>query len=161
MSDPKRTLQNVMDSISDDVVVHIGSKTAFFFVGTKAEYEANIDAVQHEIFTEATLRLSERKREAAWLRERIGATAEPCEKEEWAELMSMAGRLYKLCGTIPNIEDFIEMFTPFRTRKVLDRYTRITGWIAIIVSGKEVAKYWDLEEYKNGTEAQDGEESED
>lgn len=82
MSDPKRTLQNVMESVSDDAVVHIGSKSAFFFVGTKAEYEANIDAVQHEIFTEATLRLSERKREAAWLRERIGATAEPCEKEE-------------------------------------------------------------------------------
>lgn len=157
MSKEKMTLQEVMETIADDVVVHIGAKTAFFFIGTKAEYEANIDLVQQDLQARTMISLEESRNRADFFKEKILNPDEEAGSDKyWKLLADRAYKLSKLYRAIPKLEDYLDTFVAVREREVLDQYDRLLGdGIVIVVDGKENGRYWLYEEYQKGVSEDD------
>lgn len=168
MLDEIITLQQQMDKLAADEIVHIGSKSGYFFCGTKAEYEANIDAVSDEL-------LAEMKRVRQNL---LGyKTRFPKNFEKLTEFDPTTGdedALRKLARTallmsngaekviqanrrLPIVEQNIAEFKQVRERIVLDFYPCLEeadGW-NVVVEGIEEGQFWTLDEYRNGVKEDD------
>lgn len=161
-----KNLDQLMGELLDTDIVSIGSAQAYFFIGTKAEYEATIDAVSNELreklratrremldtrdlFCESYDDLADTQPECRW---------NQIPDEEYKRIAKLAETLRKSASAMPRIkrrlpivEQQIVGFKPVRKRAVLEFYPRIDpdgGW-CVIVEGSEYGKYWTLEEYRN------------
>lgn len=161
-----KNLDHLMGELLDTDIVSIGSAQAYFFIGTKAEYEATIDAVSDELLQN----LRERRKEMFDTRDSfcesyddLADTQPECRwnqipDEEYKRIAKLAEALRISAKAMPHIkhrlpivEQQITAFTPVRERAVLEFYPRLdldSGWCAI-VEGSEHGKYWTLEEYRN------------
>lgn len=170
--DEIRTLQQKMDTLPDDTVVHIGAHASFFFIGNKAEYEADIDDVSDELLANmerelATLRTREENAPAYFkknyknlLKKLAGidpSDEDLTEKLEQAAslargLQNATTRLIQTHRRIPVLEQNIEAFKPVRERSIMDFYPCLNpeDGVNIIVGGPEVGRYWTLDEYRSG-----------
>lgn len=151
------TLQAAVDALEGDPVIHIGSQTGFFFVGTKEEYEANIDFVQQDLLATRMEALETNRRKAELYMRKI---AEPDDEyhgvKYWDLLSDRAKKLSKVCSYIPKLEEYLDTFVAIRKREVVEQYDRIQNdGVVIIVKGKEFGGVYDYEEYKAGIAEED------
>ena len=161
-----KNLDQLMDELLDTDIVSIGSAQAYFFIGTKGEYEATIDAVSddlleklratrqemldtRDLFCESYDDLVDTQPERRWNQipdeeyKRIAKLAEALRKS--------ASAMPRVTHRLPIVERQIADFKPVRERAVLEFYPRDDpdgGW-CVIVKGSEYGKYWTLEEYRN------------
>lgn len=147
-----QTLQEVVDALEGDPVIYIGSMSGFFFIGTKEEYEANIEFVQQDLLATKIAYLEKNRRQFEFVKGKImnpdgvAGTA-----NYWEMLSDRAERMSKLCRYIPLLEDYMDTFVALRKREVIEHYPRLQkDGIVIVVKGKERGLFSDYEEYKKG-----------
>ena len=146
------TLDEVVSMFGEQDILHIGSQSNFFFVGTKTEYESDIDGISKSYEEQLQTRLKTAEDEISSTAEKLKnlKIGEDEKTIEYAERVQNIAKRYKyLFSYIPKVKKDIKEFTPLRTRKLKERYKRIKEGYAIIVDGKESGKYWDLSEYKS------------
>ena len=168
-----KTLTQQIAELEDDQIIHIGAKCNFFFCGTKAEYETDIDAISNQMLAE----MQEVRRNL--LRDKIrfyelwgqlsghmasiladpGAVLDPDDRRTYTKTALLANSLAVLLKKmpivnrrIPVLEQNIKNFKPVRERTVLDFYPRLEdgAGVNIIVEGCEKGLFWTVDEYRNG-----------
>lgn len=116
-------LKDRLEIAPDDEVFFIGAVTAFFFIGTKAEFERDKDKIRNNYLKRSRNAIAKNK-------------AKPT--------ITSAER-------IQAHEEYIASFAPFEEREVIEEYGRLSGdGTVLIVEGKEDAKYWLYSEYIHG-----------
>lgn len=151
------SLQKAVDALEGNPVIHIGSKTGFFFIGTKEEYEANIDFVQQDLQATRMEHLSEYLRQLDLYKGKIiHPDGDPGTEKYWQLLSDRAKRLSWIAQYIQKLENYLNTFVAIRKREVVEQYDRIQkDGVVIIVEGKENGEYWSYDEYKEGIAAED------
>lgn len=141
-----KTLDEAVKEMNDDVIIHIGSKSGFVFIGTKQEYGQMIDRISdqyHKSFTEAKNRYT-RKIKKYSDKLRCLEKSEYYEKE--LRMITESLRKYKMY--LKQICNVLNRFKPMRERMVKEIYKRISkDGIVITIQGDEAGKYWDKDEW--------------
>jgi hypothetical protein len=143
------TLQEYMNNLEDDKIVAIGSKSQYFFIGTKEEFEEDIDKIDKIL-------ADDRQR---YLQDAL-VTIENIKKLQYeegmgtydfAEKLIHSGRALKSALTRKeNLKKAIRDYKPIRDREVIDEYESITENVTrVIVPGYEQGTFWFRDEYKN------------
>lgn len=163
-------LQERIEALEGDPIIHIGSKSSFFFVGTKEEYEKNIDVVSADLLEGLKNSLASMKHDDKLFAHNISELSKfnPEIKDE-TEIRRFVTLAKHTCNgirsairrakSIPETEKNISEFVPVRERYSSEPQNRLQGdGIIIIVQGCETGKYWSYDEYKNGVVDEDAEE---
>lgn len=138
-------LSDVIDKLPDDEVIHIGSDTGFFFVGSKAEYYRDIAQISQDYLQTAHKKLKEHLKRIKNLNEDL---IKPV--VDFAQTKTIQGKIRTAVEKAQYNESYISAFEPIPDRKVLEIYKRLQGdGICVIVTGAENGKYWSVEEYRN------------
>ena len=152
----KKTLDEAMREMDDNTIVHIGSKTMFFFIGTKSEYEHKIDTVEKDLIAKMKSYLEtgrhEIKTTLAYLAdpERSSSIRDASEAERLRLIGLRAERLARRCAFVTAMSAYLENYKPIRQRKVKDFYRRLQNdGVCNIVTGSESASYWYYSEFLN------------
>lgn len=125
---------------NDNEILHIGSGTGFIFIGTKKEYDQQIDGISKHYFD--FYRSIPTAREKSILNMAIEIAKLKRDHKYKSELVKIAEKITKLYNSKIAAEDYIKIFKPLRKRKVLEVYPRIhKDGICIIVEGMEQGKY--------------------
>ncbi len=126
-------LKDRINKASDDEILFIGASSSFFFIGTKAEYEKDIEGIQNDYIKEAERLISVNK-------SRLNPSDLPEKRRKAYE------------RTIKNLTDYIKNFTPFGCRKIVGEYPRgIEKGTILVTEGKETGGYWFRSEYLEKT----------
>lgn len=170
------TLQERIDAIPEkdengvDTIIYIGSRSAYYFIGTKTEYERTIDFISKNLLSAMKERLKQLKRWDAtyhkWLKQL--SEVKPDETSE-TKLKAIAETAEHVANDtenqirrqkrIPMHEKNVSEFKPVRTRFTKPPYNRQTdSGIVIITEGVEAGRYWDYAEYKGCVPVNDDEE---
>ena len=131
---------------NDNEVLHIGSGTGFVFIGTRKEYDQQIDVVSKRCYD--FYKSIPPNREKSILSAAIEIAKLKRNYKYRSELVKIAEKITKLYNSKIAAEDYIKVFKPLRNRKVLEVYPRIQkDGICIILEGIEQGKYWDKSEW--------------
>lgn len=131
---------------SDNEVLHIGSGTGFIFIGTRKEYDQQIDGVSKHYYD--FYRSIPHAREKSILNTAIEIAKLKRDHKYKSELIKKVNKITTLYNSEIAAEDYIKIFKPLRNRKVLEVYPRIQkDGICIIVEGIEQGRYWDKSEW--------------
>ena len=131
---------------SDNEVLHIGSGTGFIFIGTRKEYDQQIDGVSKRYYD--FYRSIPPAREKSILNTAIEIAKLKRDHRYKSELIKKVNKITALYNSKIAAEDYIKIFKPLRNRKVLEAYPRIQkDGVCIIVEGMEQGKYWDKSEW--------------
>ena len=135
-------LDDCIEEMLDDVVLHIGSNSCFVFVGNRETYKADIQGISKNLLKNAK-RLLAKNLETM---EKEIKNMDPSGKEDM--LRRSARRIGSLYEWVENYRKYIQGFSPLMDRKVIDIYPRLQGdGIVIIVEGSEIGSFWTKEEY--------------
>ena len=157
-----RLLKNAIKDLKDDDIFCIGSKTNFFFIGTKADWEKDKDAVEQ------------------WCREHTESemtnSHEAWERTIYAGL-PVRGKYGNYTQWVKDCEDAISKLTRAQKRRIdarralkayknveqraiMEEYERESDHAHVfLVSGTEVGRYWFQHEYISKTvDAEDDDE---
>lgn len=127
-------LSDVIDKLPDDEVIHIGSDTGFFFVGSKAEYYRDIDQISKDYLQTVHKKLKEHLKRIKKLNEDLGKPV-----VDFAQIKTTQGKIRTAVGKAQYNEKYISEFEPIPDRKVLEIYKRLQGdGICVIVTGAEM-----------------------
>lgn len=169
---PIITLQQRVEALEGDPVIHVGASSAFFFIGKRSEYEADIDTISDRYTQEAEKELAEMQKildefpaQLAKLKKLMRKTENPDKLEElgWAcrEVAESAFKIPQVQREIDKKRKYVEEFTPFRDREAAEPYDRFQGdGVVIVVKGPEKGAYWLREEYLTGEIQFDNEDDE-
>lgn len=139
------TLADVIDNLPDDQVIHIGSDTGFFFVGSKAEYYRDIDQISKDYLQTAHKKLKEHLKRIKKLNEDLKKPV-----VDFAQTKTIQGKIRTAVEKAQYNENYISTFEPITDRKVVEIYNRLQGGgICVVVTGAENGKYWSVEEYRD------------
>ena len=139
------TLADVIDNLPDDQVIHIGSDTGFFFIGSKAEYYRDIDQISQDYLQTAHKKLKEHLKRIKKLNEDLRKPV-----VDFAQTKTIQGKIRTAVEKAQYNEKYISEFEPIPDRKVIEIYNRLQGdGICVIVTGAENGKYWFQKEYEN------------
>lgn len=158
-----KTLTQLIAELPDDQTLHIGAKCNYFFCGTKAEYETDIDKVSDQLLegmhAERRKLLARKKRFPTTYNKVAKLTPDTEDEETLKKLARAASTLANAANGIisanrrlPVVEQNIAEFKPVRGRNVLDFYPCLdeADGVNIIVEGCEEGRYWTVDEYRNG-----------
>lgn len=139
-----KKLDDAISMADDNLIINIGSASAFFFIGTRAEYFSKIHDIS-ERFVDYNRGLMERYKSL------IENAIEILIKHESTtrERVKAIGKLKKYYCPYKKCEKYLNTYTPLPDRKVKDAYWKISkeDGICIIVDGTESGKYWNKEEW--------------
>lgn len=176
-------LKNTLKGLDRDTQVQIGSKSAFFFMGTPDEFfdsVLDLNCDWHEKFTQAA-KVAKKKYESMLAQPpEVGKSVfkkvwENCRQiiKEFTYEEALADyekHLSMLKVNSETADAILKRFTKFETRKVLEVYKNIDGnAVIILIEGDECGKFWlrsEWDRYKNGetividSELEDDEEQE-
>ena len=156
-------LVNYLEQVDPDARLYIGSKSGFFFIGTKDEF---IEFVDREKIDKQFLKnfrscLRKAKTDLANLEKMIPkykAKLETCKDLKKLEqlnkdIRSLERSLKSRKSAIVNYEKAIETYTPVLDRKIIYVYYKVTmpdeQGIAIKLKGYEASRYWTYGEWKD------------
>lgn len=147
------TLDEFMSKVeAPNLIISVGSKSAYFFVGTRAEYEECIDLISEDFENDmfATIRSYEVR--AANLRTALKENLfkrSPMRTIE-AQRDYAERDLKNALDIIKEAKTRLSRWTPLREREIKDTYKRlnINDGICVIVSGNEVGECWTREDFK-------------
>ena len=145
-----RGFKSALKDLKDDDIFCLGSKTNFFFIGTKSDWERDKPEIEQwcSEFTRADLDNAIE----AWER-RIFCGLPKLEnfstREKWAkEAFDCVQTLNNLQKRLINCRRAVNGYKPVERRMVVEEYDReLDGAHVILLSGTEVGKYWTREEY--------------
>lgn len=157
------TLQEKIEEITvdDGKYIHIGAACGFFFVGTKEEYEANIDRIDEEYrlkIKKQIRKCNDALRKRAFIRLELAAITDKGIIDYTSELLKLKEKLEhdikmeirivtKTYNALLHRKEELKNWIPFRDREVKETYERIAGdGVIITVCGDESGKYWDRNE---------------
>lgn len=141
-----KKLKDVIDFLPDNTLLHIGSKNGFLFVGDKTELTERIEGISNDLVDTANTYYQKNK---SMMESKIEKLINS--KGMIPEFKEQIYKLAKYYKQYKNYESYINNFVPIADRKILDIYPRIQkDGICIIISGSELGKYWDREEYLKG-----------
>ena len=159
------TLRQKLEQLNNDELIYIGSKSAFFFIGTVSEFkekcnelqaawenkfQANFDSSERRI----KLHLEKKPKEGTEVKKvfknfatgKHEGTSVPYEQllAQWQRHLDGLEKYRVL-----SIKQ-LERFKPFMGRKVIESYHRIDpdDGVCIIIKGFEVGSYWFYEDTK-------------
>ena len=148
------TIDYFMQHLADpNQLYNVGSKSGFFFIGTRSEWNKHIDALSKKRLKHLKNRRKAAKRNAKRAQERLNR--EPikliCGKnleETIAYLNSVVKRGNRQYIYFDRLG---KAFTPFRTREIKDIYSRMVkaDGTNIIVGGLDTGNFWMREEFEN------------
>lgn len=133
-------LSDAISMVDDNLIISIGSASAFFFIGTRAEYFSKIHDIS-ERFVDYNRGLMERHKSLIENAIEILIRNESATKER----VKAIGKLKKYYRPYKKCEKYLDTFTPIMDRKIKDIYWKIKkeDGICIIVEGAESGKYYD------------------
>lgn len=140
------TLDELMPTIAPNVIVSVGARSAYLFIGDRAEYAESIDEVSREVKAALEKKLSEvndtvRSIQNALIpgQARRGSLSPEALRKNLADF---EGRRRRLTHTI-------DSFRPLREREVREVYPRMhePDGICVIVEGDENGDAWFKDEY--------------
>lgn len=147
-------LKYAVDIFDDDVILFIGSKSAFFFVGTKQEF--------HDVCEKESMkRLAHLHKEVGTSRTKIAITLEDVKHRVFEgtdadidQIERVAKLLAQYCRDNINARNQLSEFLAFGERTVKDVYIRDAvepneKEIVLKVSGIEAGNYWTRNEWKS------------
>lgn len=138
-------LSEIIDKVPEDLVLHIGSDTGFFFVGFKSEYYRDIDQISQDYLQMAHKKLKESLKRIKNINEELRKPV-----VNFAQTKTIQGKIRTVVEKAQYCENYISAFKPIPERKVVEVYRKVDeSEICIVVTGSENGKYWSLEEYKN------------
>lgn len=139
-----KKLDDAISMVDDNLIINIGSASAFFFIGTRAEYFSKIHDIS-EKFVDYNRGLMERYKSLIENAIEILIRHESTTKER----VEAIGKLKKYYCPYKKCEKYLNTYTPLPDRKVKDAYLKINkeDGICIIVDGTESGKYWNKEEW--------------
>ncbi len=153
-----RTLQKFISEQDNDVRFYIGTSagTGFIFIGTKEDFEKEIDALSETRLTEMKKSLKDSIPELKMMVKK-GAPGQdddsPLSKDYCEKIASYGRTLANLAKRVVDLPKEIKEFVPYRDRKVRKTYQKdsIPEEIgtAIIIEGNDPGKYWLYSEYLN------------
>lgn len=141
-----KRLDDAIKYMPDDVILHIGSRIGFLFVGDKNRYYFDIKKVNSDMIKtqEAIAETAKRK-----LYCEIRKLIVPGIKDKDAK--KCVGKIRVYYKTETDSRKYVSGFVPLEKREIIEIYPRLQNdGIVIIVDGTESGKYWDLKEYENG-----------
>lgn len=141
------TLDELRQKISnDDMILSIGSRSGYMFIGTRQDYDREIDAISTEVKTALEDKLGEvettiQSLQAALVagHTRKGSISPDSVRKKLAEFEEKQRVL----------AETLAIFKPLREREVIDLYSRINpnDGTCVIVEGGETGEAWFKEEY--------------
>ena len=148
------TIDYFMQHLADpNQLYSIGSKSGFFFIGTRSEWNKYIDDLSKKHLKYLKSHRTAAKREAKRAQERLNR--EPIKLICGKDLEATIAYLNSV-AKIGNrkyiyFNELIKAFTPFRTREIKDIYPRTVkaDGVNIIVDGLDISDYWMREEFED------------
>lgn len=137
-------LSDAISMADDNLIINIGSASAFFFIGTKRDYENKIDKISVS-FVDYNKGLMDKYKSLIENAIEILIRHESTTKER----VEAIGKLKKYYRPYKKCEKYLDTFTPIMDRKIKDVYwkNKKEDGVCIIVEGTESGKYWDKEEW--------------
>ena len=147
------TLDEFMSKVeAPNLIISIGSKSAYFFIGTRTEYEECIDLISEDFENDmfSTTRSYEVRAEncRTALKENLFKRSPMRTVEAQRDYAERS--LKNALDIIEETKARLAKWTPFREREIKDTYKRlnINDGICVIVSGNEVGECWTREDFK-------------
>lgn len=138
-------LDELVREQDDKTIIGIGSKSAYFFFGTKAEYEEKIDKFSDDML-EGMLKTS--RTAMSLYRRKFREVTKAAARGEFITYETL-DRMRTILGTSLRNAAMAVRFVPLREREVKESYPGIlTGDVKIIVEGDENSCFWTEEEYR-------------
>lgn len=146
-------LKEQLELFGNNELLHIGSQSGFFFIGTKSEFEkdcAGIEEYYKDLFKRSQASAQSKLVDAQALA--IKTSKQGTDWRGYAHKLEAYGaRLREALDVYEDASRKVNEFTPFLDREVYDVYVNISidGGKDIILYGDEVGKYWLKNEYNN------------
>lgn len=149
MENKETALDELVHEQGDEVVICIGSHDGFFFCGTRAEYDADIEQISK--------RLKERmlfnaERNFTYFRNKLNSLQLLAAEGETPTSSDLKILIGTLSSHLKNTA-MAARFKPVRDREIQESYNGLFGdSLKIIVEGDESGKFWDRDEYQKDKE---------
>ena len=132
---------------------NIGSKSGFFFIGTRSEWDKYIDALSKKRLKYLKKRRKAAKREVERAQGRLNR--KPIKlifgKDLEGTIAYLNSVVIKGSRQYVHFNRLVKAFTPFRTREIKDIYSRAVkaDGVNIIVDGLDTRGFWLREEFES------------
>jgi len=139
-------IEEVLKSIEDNEIIFVGSKTSWFFIGTKADYEdykQGIDGYLRNSF------IVQKNKLRSHIENRLGAI-QACvdagkytfgKNDTWCE--DLKNDLLMFLDCEKNLKEYV----PISEREVLETYDGLEEGTMIKITGEEGGRYWLKKEF--------------
>ena len=148
------TVDYFMQHLADpNQLYNVGSKSGFFFIGTRSEWNKYIDDLSKKRLKYLKNRRKAAKREVERAQERLNR--EPIKlifgKDLEGTIAYLNSVVIKGSRQYAHFNRLIKAFTPFRTREIKDIYSRTVkaDGTNIIVDGLDTRDFWLREEFES------------
>ena len=147
------TVDYFMQHLADpNQLYNVGSKSGFFFIGTRSEWNRHIDALGRKRLKHLKNRRKAAKREVERAQGRL--SRKPIKlifgKDLEGTIAYLNSVVIKGSRQYAHFNRLVKAFTPFRTREIKDIYSRATeiDGTNIIVDGLDTRDFWLREEFE-------------
>lgn len=136
-------LDEVIEAIkAEDVDIFIGASSAWLFIGSKTQYESEIDKLSESILKKHKRRLKEYKHRLQFCLDNPRATY-PIHYTGKTYYRPYKAYTKMLSKNIHAYDAMCKNWIPLRNRLVLDVYMKeAEEGLAIIIEGNEAGEYW-------------------
>ena len=148
------TIDYFMQHLADpNQLYNVGSKSGFFFIGTRSEWNKCIDALSRKRLKHLKNRRKAAKREVERAQGRLDR--KPIKlifgKDLEGTIAYLNSVVIKGSRQYAHFNRLIKAFTPFRTREIKDIYSRAVkaDGVNIIVEGLDTGNFWMREEFES------------
>lgn len=147
-------LKRAIERMDDKTIIFIGSKTNFFFIGTKSEWYRDQEAIENwcSRFTKNEAVLARESWEKT-IYSGLPVRSNFANYDSWAKAaFDAVTNLGNTQRRLINSKRALKDYRPVQDRQIVEEYDRIVpdedpGRI-FIINGSEVGLYWTREEYK-------------
>ena len=148
------TIDYFMQHLADpNQLYNVGSKSGFFFIGTRSEWNKYIDDLSKKRLKYLKSHRTAAKRKAKRAQERLNR--KPVKlifgKDLEGTIAYLNSVVIKGSRQYVHFNRLVKAFTPFRTREIKDIYSRATeiDGTNIIVDGLDTRDFWLREEFES------------
>lgn len=146
-----RLLTKAIDAMKEDTVIFVGSKTNYFFIGTKEEFYRDLDKI--EAFCKEFVERSYYQSAETWEQNVLAGLPSRADFDSDHDWKEAAKRTVTALNNAQQLMQHYEKeygkYKPVIDRGTVEEYERTQGdGHVIIVSGIEIGKYWFRSEYQ-------------
>ena len=159
------TIDYFMQHLADpNQLYNVGSKSGFFFIGTRSEWNKYIDDLSKKRLKYLKSHRTAAKRKAKRAQERLNR--EPVKlifgKDLEETIACLNSVVKKSNRKYIYFNRLVKAFTPFRTREIKDIYSRAVkaDGVNIIVDGLDTRDFWMREEFESALRLEKHEQTE-